>query len=63
MRYARTTMLASALLIPLAGCNRMGTDAISACSVWRPISWSVKDTPQTVGEVKGSNARQAAFCK
>jgi hypothetical protein len=35
----------------------------SACSVWRPISWSVQDTDRTIEDVKANNARRAAFCR
>jgi hypothetical protein len=37
-----------------------GADA--ACSVWRPVSWSQKDTDQTIREVKINNARRDGFC-
>jgi hypothetical protein len=57
-----TTVCALTLL--LAGCaTTTGTGAISACSVWRPITWSVQDTDRTIEGVKANNARRAAFCR
>lgn len=57
-----TTLCAATLL--LAGCSRTtGTAGIDACSFWQPISWSQKDTPQTVGEVKANNAKRKAWCE
>jgi hypothetical protein len=60
----RLTM-ACAVTLLLAGCGRTmatgGTEA--ACSVWRPISWSGKDTDRTIEEVKLNNARRAGFCR
>ena len=48
----------------LAGCQTTtGTDATSVCAVWRPISWSVKDTPDTTREIVLNNARRSGYCK
>ena len=50
----------------LAGCFKTtGTveTNLAACSVWRDISWSSKDTPQTITEVKVNNARREGYCK
>ena len=50
----------------LTGCaipiGTAGTNG-SACAVWQEISWSKKDTDQTIGEIKTSNARRQAWCK
>lgn len=47
----------------LAGCNTTRTVATdAACGPWRAISYSSKDTPQTVSEVQGNNARRAGYC-
>lgn len=49
----------------LSGCfNLTGTveTNLTACSVWRDISWSSKDTSQTITEVKVNNARRDGFC-
>ena len=56
-------LLLSALAIPLASCSQTGTAVISACEQWRALSWSKKDTRDTIAEVKGNNARQEAWCK
>jgi hypothetical protein len=61
MRY----VLATLLMFPLTGCVTLtGTTETntSACAVWRDISWSKKDTDQTITEVKINNARRDGFC-
>lgn len=73
MRKMLMLPLASALLIPLAGCKTTGIGGIenSPCvaqapgqePAWRGISWSTKDTLQTIEEVKANNARHEAWCK
>lgn len=60
------------ILLSLSGCgtNLIGTGLIPAgtrtppvCSVWQGISYSSKnDTPQTVDEVRRSNAARKAYC-
>ena len=63
MRTVPKMLLAAALLIPLAGCQTTGGAGIEAtCAQWRGISWSRKDTLQTVDDVKANNARRKAFC-
>lgn len=63
LRTGRAMLLASVLSIPLAGCNQTSGSGSSACSLWKAISWSKKDTPETVGEIKDNNAKQTEFCK
>lgn len=50
----------------LTGCASLtgtrGTNA-SACAVWKDISWSKKDTDQTITEIKVNNARRDAWCQ
>ena len=62
MRYA----LVMLLTFPLMACSSLTatkeTDPV-ACVVWKDISWSSKDTPQTIAEVKVNNARRDGFCK
>lgn len=60
---APTMLLLGALAILSAGCVTTDTAATSSavCSQWRGISWSVQDTPQTITEVKASNARRKAW--
>jgi hypothetical protein len=56
-------LLAVALPLLTAACQTTDGAAISAvCAQFRGIGWSQKDTPQTIDEVKASNARQKAFC-
>ena len=60
------------LLIPLTflltGCGTLtgivGTESTNTkvCAVWRDISWSKKDTDQTIGEIKVNNAKREAWC-
>lgn len=65
MPTVRTMMLAAALPILAAGCATTPTSAGSAgvCAQWRGITWSRQDTPETIGGVKGNNARRAAWCR
>jgi hypothetical protein len=61
MRYA----LAILLTFPLAGCASLTSSNVttkSACTVWRDVSWSVKDTDQTIREIKVNNARREGWC-
>ena len=60
-----TTLLACALPILNAACATIPTGATSAgvCAQWRPITWSRRDTPDTVDQVKGGNARRTAWCR
>lgn len=59
-------LLGMTLLLALTGCSSlMGTAEtnLSACSVWKDISWSSKDTAKTVTEIKVSNARREGYCE
>jgi hypothetical protein len=50
----------------LTGCaTMMGTPETNkaACGVWKDISWSKKDTDQTIGEIKVNNARRDGYCQ
>lgn len=62
MRYA----LAIPLMLSLTGCatpiSILGTKPPAVCSVWRDVTWSKKDTDQTITEVKVNNARRDAWC-
>jgi hypothetical protein len=62
MRFA----LAIMPLFLLTGCFKtmdiVGTSP-AVCSVWKDISWSSKDTPQTITEVKVNNARREGYCE
>lgn len=61
MRFV--AVMLSALL--LTGCvTTTGTVETNAvvCSVWRPVTWSTKDTDQTILEVKINNARRKGYC-
>jgi hypothetical protein len=61
MRY----MLVMPLMCLLTGCSTLtGTVETnkSVCAVWKDISWSSKDTTQTILEVKVNNARREGYC-
>jgi hypothetical protein len=68
-----TILFAIALAIPLASCATTGTGGIdtSPCKAqvagqepaWRDLSWSRRDTKETIEEVKANNARHDAWCK
>jgi uncharacterized lipoprotein YajG len=64
------TLLSMTVL--LVGCaTTMGIGGINAnpeaanptavCHVWKPVSWSSKDTDQTITEVKANNAARKAW--
>jgi hypothetical protein len=60
-------VLALLLTYLLSGCAKttaiVGTSSLRTCDVWRTISWSKKDTDQTIVEVKQNNAGRAAYCE
>jgi hypothetical protein len=62
MRYALVTLS----IFGLTGCATLtgttGTNG-SACAVWKDVSWSKKDTDQTITEIKVNNARRDGFCR
>ena len=58
-------VLATLLILPLTACSSLTATVEtnkSACGVWRNVSWSSKDTPQTIVEVKVNNARRDGWC-
>lgn len=69
----RSRKLVQTLLLTLmvAGCTTtMGTggteqaiedNALEVCAAWLPISWSTRDTDQTVREAKANNAARIAW--
>jgi hypothetical protein len=62
MRYALAILCLSAL----TGCGSMTATKetnLSACAVWKDITWSKKDTDQTITEIKVNNARRDAWCQ
>ena len=61
MRYVAATLF---LLLLTSCASTMGTVETNSavCSVWRPVTWSTKDTDQTIREVKVSNARRKGYC-
>ena len=58
-----------ALALILTSCATTGTGAISPqaveriCSAWPNVSWSRRDTAETIIDAKASNAARAAFCE
>ena len=61
-RWKLIVVLGSALTV--GGCWRTtGTAGTDPCIIWQPISWSQKDTPQTIEGVKINNARWEGWCK
>lgn len=62
------TKLATILFLSLtvAGCTTtMGSSGPTklTCTSFPPISWSGKDTPETVKQVKAHNAARKAVCR
>lgn len=56
-------MLSMSVLTGCASLTSLSGTNTAACAVWQPISWSKKDTDQTITEVKINNARREGFCK
>jgi hypothetical protein len=56
-------MLAPVMTFTLGDCSTTTATAEISCMVWQPVSWSKKDTPQTIEEVKAHNARRKAYCE
>ncbi len=64
LRAVRTMLCVAALTMLTAGCATTGSSGqTEVCAVWRGIGWSEKDTPKTIEEVKGNNARRRAWCE
>lgn len=58
-----SVLMALSLTVILSSCKTMASGGTDVCAVWRPVSWSVKDTLPTIDDVKGNNARRGAWCK
>jgi hypothetical protein len=59
-------MLALLLLITvtlMTGCSKTMATSGTECAVWIPITWSSRDTPETIKQIKASNARRKAWCE
>lgn len=56
-------MLAPVLTFTLGDCSTTMATAETSCLAWRPVTWSKRDTPQTIEEVKAQNARRKAYCE
>ena len=59
-------VLATLSMLALTGCATTTATVETnkaACAVWAPVSWSVKDTDQTIREAKVNNARRKAWCE
>jgi hypothetical protein len=56
------------LALILTSCATTGTGAIdengiaTVCSVWPYVSWSSRDTPETIADAKANNAAKTGFC-
>ena len=62
MRRLLTLPLLAVLPILLAACQPTGSGETEVCSAWRSVTWSQRDTPETIDGVKGNNARRGAWC-
>jgi hypothetical protein len=63
VRQARLVLPLIATLL-LAGCGMMTAFVATSdpCAQWLSITWSTKDTDQTIKEVKANNAAREAVC-
>lgn len=64
---SRPLMLLGAMLmsLPLAGCQTLGSATRyldTSCGAFRPITYSSRDTAETVKQVRGHNAAFDALC-
>ena len=69
----RLTLPLVALAPILSSCAMMDTGATRGavspaafapiCSAWPPVTWSSRDTPETIKEAKANNAARAGFCE
>lgn len=52
------------LLVLLAGCKTTpSTGTSDVCLIWKPVTYSaLKDSPETIGEIRSQNARRMAYC-
>ena len=63
MRATRPMMLAAVLSVSLivTACSQTVGSA-TECQIFGPLSWSSRDTPETVRGIKGHNAAGEAAC-
>jgi len=62
MRQMLALLLVSAVTLMMGCSNPMATSG-TECAVWIPITWSSRDTPETIKQIKASNARRKAWCE
>lgn len=64
-RSGLAALLAAALI--LTSCQTTGTSGpdpeLVACRSFEPVTWSAKDTPETIKQIKAHNAAWAAVCE
>lgn len=63
LRMLLVAMLLAALAMSLIGCVTTTGSGATECAWVKPIHWSVKDTDQTILEIKQHNAAWKAVCK
>lgn len=62
MQRLRILLLLVVLPTLLVACQTTASGETEVCAVWRPVTWSQKDTPATIDGVKGNNARRGGWC-
>lgn len=64
MRALKKLALLAALL-PLAGCATTTPTFVTdtSCLAFEPITYSRRDTPETIKQIKGHNAAYDSLCK
>lgn len=62
MRSMLKIACVAALLI-LPACSKTTGTVGTECLAWKPITWSSKDTHETITEVKANNARRKEWCE
>lgn len=55
-------LLGTLLCVPACSQTTQTAGTEAACVVWRPITYSSRDTPETVLQVLRNNAAQKSWC-
>lgn len=59
--FRRLSLLAAALMIQ--GCTTHTVVTDTACTAFQPITYSIQDTAETVGQIRAHNRAWDALCK
>ena len=63
--FKRQFLLAVLCALTLSGCATLTSTSVpidAPCTVWQPLTWSVKDTNPTIIGIKTNNVERASWC-